>query len=350
MIDLRSDTLTLPSEEMRTAMFRAEVGDDVYGEDPSINALEERTAELLHQEAGLYCPSGSMTNMLGIAAQVPRGYEALCESQAHIVRAECGSHAALAGVTTRTWVSPDGTFDASMPLSMVSEPRGYNQVGTKVIEVENSHNFGGGRVADIEQLRILHSATRELGVRVHVDGARLGNTVAATGISLGEYGDLADSVSLCLSKGLGAPVGSVLVGDADMIAEARLLRKRYGGGMRQAGILAAGALWALEHNLERLADDNANALRIAEAVAATSPGIVDPTVVETNIVFFDFSGTGASGTAFAEAAAREGVRVTAMSESKVRIVTHLDVSDDDALKAGEILARVASDLLGASAA
>ncbi|WP_349828415.1 threonine aldolase family protein [Brevibacterium litoralis] len=345
MIDLRSDTLTLPTEDMRAAMLRAPVGDDVYREDPTINALEERVADLFGMEAALYCASGSMTNMLGIAAQVPRGSEALCESQSHIVRAECGSHAALAGVTTRTWVSPDGTFDAAMPLSMVSEPRGYNQVGTTVIEVENSHNFGGGRVADIDQLRTLYSATRDLGVSVHVDGARLGNTVAATGISFAEYGALADSVSLCLSKGLGAPVGSVLAGSAEVIEEARLLRKRYGGGMRQAGILAAGCLYALDHHVERLTEDNAHAHDIATAVAEVAPGVVDPAVVETNIVFFDFTDTPVSGTDFAAAAEREGVRTTAMSSQKVRIVTHLDVNADDALKAGEILARTARDLL-----
>lgn len=343
MIDLRSDTVTRPSEEMRRAMATAEVGDDVYGEDPTVNALEERVAGLLSHEAGLFCPSGSMTNMLGIAAQVPRGWEVLSDHRAHILRAECGGHAALAGVTSRTWVSPDGTFDAAQALSMVSRPRGYNQVGTAVISVENTHNFGGGRIADIEQLRILRARTREAGVAVHVDGARLANATAATGIDLGEYGALADSVSLCLSKGLGAPVGSVLVGSADLIAEARILRKRYGGGMRQAGILAAAGLWALDHNLERLAEDNERAWQIARAIAEVAPASVAPDTVDTNIVFIDLGPTGLDAQAYAAATEAAGVRVSVMDEDSVRIVTHLDVSAEDALRAGEILARAVDE-------
>ncbi|GAA4285255.1 low-specificity L-threonine aldolase [Brevibacterium daeguense] len=343
MIDLRSDTVTRPSLGMRRAMAEAEVGDDVYREDPTVNSLEERTAELLGHEAGLFCPSGSMTNMLGIAAQVPRGWEVLAESQAHILRAECGGHAALAGVTSRTWVSADGTFDASQALSLVSRPRGYNQVGTAVVSVENTHNFGGGRIADFEQLSILRSRTRELGVRVHVDGARLPNASAATGISLCEYGRLADSVSLCLSKGLGAPVGSVLVGSTDLVEEARSLRKRYGGGMRQAGILAAAGLWALGHNVGRVAEDNAGASAIAHRIAEVDPTVVDPQTVETNIVFLDLSSTGLDAEAFAASAEAAGVRVSVMGETSVRIVTHLDISADDVRRAGEVLARCVSE-------
>ena len=226
---------------------------------------------------------------------------------------------------------------------MVSRPRGYNQVGTAVLSVENTHNFGGGRVADIEQLRILRARTREAGVAVHVDGARLANATAATGIGLGEYGALADSVSLCLSKGLGAPVGSVLVGSADLIAEARILRKRYGGGMRQAGILAAAGLWALDHNLERLAEDNERAWQIARAIAEVAPASVAPDTVDTNIVFIDLGPTGLDAQAYAAATEAAGVRVSVMDEDSVRIVTHLDVSAEDALRAGEILARAVDE-------
>lgn len=344
MIDLRSDTVTRPSEAMREAMARAEVGDDVYGEDPTVNRLETVVADMLGHEAGLFCPSGSMTNMLGIAAQVPRGWEVLAESRAHILRAEGGGHAALAGVTSRTWVSPDGTLRADDALALVSRPRGYHQVGTAVVSVENTHNFGGGRIADIEELRRLRSATSEAGVAIHVDGARLPNASAATRISLAEYGGLADSVSVCLSKGLGAPVGSVLVGSSAVIAQARTLRKRYGGGMRQAGILAAAGLYALEHNLERLSDDNAHAALIARAVATAVPGVVDPATVETNIVFLELAGLGIDAEDLVTRLAADGVAASALSEDSVRLVTHLDVSRADAETAAEAVVDSLQDL------
>lgn len=337
MIDLRSDTVTRPDAAMREAMLNAEVGDDVYGEDPTINELESRSAALLGHEDAIFCPSGSMTNMLGVAALVAPGWELIAESRAHVLRAEAGGHAALAGVTSRTWVSPDGTFTAADALALMSRPRGYHQVGTAAIAVENTHNFGGGCIADIDELRTLRQETAAAGVAVHMDGARLLNACAATGISAEEYGRQADTVSLCLSKGLGAPVGSVLAGSAEIIEKARLLRKRYGGGMRQAGILAAGGLHALDHNVAGLAADNAHARQLADALAAARPGIVEPEVVETNIVFLDLSGIADDGEAFAAKAAEKGVRVSVMDERSVRLVTHRDVSPADVDTAAEVL-------------
>lgn len=337
MIDLRSDTVTRPDAAMRQAMMDADVGDDVYGEDPTINALEARVASLLGHEAGIFCPSGSMTNMLGVAALVAPGWELIAESQAHVLRAEAGGHAALAGVTSRTWVSPDGTFTVADALALMSRPRGYHQVGTAAIAVENTHNFGGGRIADIDELRTLRRETAAAGVAVHMDGARLLNACAATGISAEEYGRQADTVSLCLSKGLGAPVGSVLVGRADVIEKTRLLRKRYGGAMRQAGILAAAGLYALDNHVAGLADDNAHARQLADALAAAREGIVDPAAVETNIVFLDVSDLPVDAEQFAAQAAERSVRVSVMGENSVRLVTHRDVSPEQIDTAAEVL-------------
>src|SRR5699024_833612 len=230
-IDLRSDTLTRPDERMRRAMADAPVGDDVYGEDPTVNALEARVAEMFGHEAGLFCASGSLANMVGVAASVGRGEEVLAESRAHILRSEVGGHGAIAGITSRTWISPDGTLEAADALALAESPRGYSSVGTALIAVENTHNFSGGRIAAIDQLRELRARTAERGLRGHMDGARVANAVVAEGSSFADQGAVADSVSICLSKGLGAPVGSVLTGSRELIDEARYLRKRYGGGM-----------------------------------------------------------------------------------------------------------------------
>src|SRR3954452_5279489 len=266
-VDLRSDTVTKPTPGMRQAIADAVVGDDVYGEDPTVNELEAHVAELLGHEAGLFCPTGSMTNMLGVRALVGPGQELLCDALAHVVRAELGGHAVLGQVSTRTWSTDPGRLDADAALAMAVPDAGPYMVSTAAIAVENTHNFGGGTVQPIEQLRALRDGTREMGLAVHLDGARLWNAHVATGVPLAEYGALADTVSVCLSKGLGAPVGSVLTGSAERVAAARVWRKRYGGGMRQVGILAAACRSALDHQLERLADDHARARRLAAAVA-----------------------------------------------------------------------------------
>jgi len=347
-IDLRSDTLTRPSPQMRRAMADAVVGDDVYGEDPTVNALEARVAEMLGHEAGLFCATGSLANMVGVAASVGRGQEVLAESRAHILRSEVGGHGAIAGITSRTWISPDGTLNAADALALAESPRGYSSVGTALIAVENTHNFSGGRIAAIHQLRELRARTAERGIRVHMDGARVANAVVAEGSSFADQGAVADSVSICLSKGLGAPVGSVLTGSRELIDEARYLRKRYGGGMRQAGILAAAGHVALDENIERLADDHAHAGLIARAVAAAVPEAADPEVVQTNIVMLFPGRVGVAAERLVQAAGERGVRILALNEQECRLVTHLDVSADQAREAARILAEVTEALASAA--
>jgi threonine aldolase len=307
----------------------------VYGEDPTIIALERRVAELLGHEAGLFCPTGSMSNLLGIWLLVKPGTEVLCDVQAHIVRAEMAAHATLLGVTTRTFPSSRGRLDPDTVTSMLSIGTGPFLTETSVVEVENTHNFGGGTVQPIEALHELRQRCTAQGVAIHLDGARLANAHVATGVPFAEYGAIADTVTLCLSKGLGAPVGSVLVSSAENIARARIQRKRLGGGWRQAGILAAAGLYALDHNIDRLADDHAAARALAEAVADAAPEAVSVEGVETNIVVI---GTGAKSAAEVVAAAREaGVSISAVGAHQVRAVTHLDVSHDDSVQAGRVL-------------
>jgi threonine aldolase len=338
MVDLRSDTVTRPTPAMRRAMADAEVGDDVYGEDPTVNALETQVAALLGHEAGLFTPTGSMANMLGVRSLVGAGEELLCDSLAHVVRAELGGHAALGQVTTRTWTAPRGLLDAEVALAMATPDAGPHLVSTAAIAVENTHNFGGGTVQPIEQLRALREGTTALGIAVHLDGARLWNAHAATGVPLSAYGACADTVSVCLSKGLGAPIGSVLVSSAERIAAARIWRKRYGAGMRQVGVLAAAGRYALAHHVARLADDHARARRLAEAVADVRPGVVDPAAVQTNIAVLDLSGTGLSAPDLAAAARADGVAVSVLGPRTLRLVTHLDV-DDEAVEHAVIVLR-----------
>ncbi|GAA4508201.1 low-specificity L-threonine aldolase [Brevibacterium yomogidense] len=346
-VDLRSDTLTRPTPGMRKAMAEADVGDDVYGEDPTVNALERRIAELFDHEAGLFCPSGSLTNMVGVAASVGRGQELLAESRAHILRSEVGGHGAIAGVTSRTWISPDGTLSADDAIALAEQPRGYNQVGTALIAVENTHNFSGGRIADIDELRRLRELTDARGIRMHMDGARVANAVVASGTSFADQGSAVDTMSVCLSKGLGAPVGSVLTGPSALIEEARYLRKRYGGGMRQAGILAAAGHYALDHHIERLRDDHANAELIARDVAAAVPSFVDLDTVETNIVLLRTGRAGVSAESYAHLASDRGVRILAMNEGECRLVTHLDISEEQARATGRVLAEIAEQTASA---
>ena len=335
MIDLRSDTVTRPTEAMRAAMAAAPVGDDVYGEDPSVLELERRTAELLGHEAGLFCATGSLANLLGVRMLVEPGQEVLCDVAAHVARAEMGAHAAVHGLTMRTWPSDHGRLDVERVREILSPSAGPYQVSTAAVAVENTHNFGGGVVQPLEQLQATAELCREHGVGFHLDGARLWNAHIATGVPLATYGALFDTVSVCFSKGLGAPVGSVLVSSAENIARARVQRKRLGGGWRQAGMLAAGALHALEHQLQRLAEDHAAARGLAAAVAEDAPDAVDVDALETNIVVLD---TGAqSGAAVAAAAAERGVLVSALGPRMVRAVTHLDVTAEACTEAGRVL-------------
>ena len=331
MIDLRSDTLTRPSEPMRLAMARAEVGDDVYGEDPTVRRLEERVAGLFGHEAALFMPTGSMANVLAVRSLVAPGQEVLCESRAHIARAELGAHGAYSGVTMRTWIHERGQVDLPVIESLFAPDMGPFFVPTAAISVENTHNFAGGAVLPIDDLRALRSFADDVGARVHMDGARVWNAHVATGVPLAEYGAVAHVMAVCLSKGLGAPVGSLLVGTADTVTEARVWRKRMGGGMRQVGILAAAGLYALDHNVERLADDHAHARLLAEACG------VDPAGVDTNIVVVPRN----DAAAYVAAARDAGVLVATVGPTAVRLVTHLDVTRDDAEKAAAVLARLA---------
>lgn len=327
MIDLRSDTLTRPTEEMRAAMARADVGDDVFAEDPTVIELQERVASLFGHEAALFTPTGSMANLLAVRSLVGVGQEVLCESSAHIARAELGAHGAYTGLTMRTWTDPRGHVDLDAVRHLYAPDLGPFFVRTAAVSVENTHNFAGGTVQPLEGLRALRAWADGAGVRVHLDGARVWNAHVATGVPLADYGACADVLAVCLSKGLGAPVGSLVVGRADAIAEARIWRKRMGGGMRQIGILAAAGLYALEHHVERLADDHAHARLLAEACGA------DPAGVDTNIVVLER----ADAPGFVAEAASRGVKVSAVGPTTVRMVTHLDVSRAAAERAASLL-------------
>lgn len=335
VIDLRSDTVTAPTPGMRAAMAAAAVGDDVYAEDPTVRALEERTAELLGHEAGLFCVSGSLSNLLGVRALVAPGQEVLCDADAHIARAEMGAHGALSGLTMRTWASRHGVAELSAIESMLAPDAGPYLVSTAAVALENTHNFGGGTIQPLDHLQAVHDLCRGHGVGLHLDGARLWNAHVATGVALADYGRLFDTVSVCFSKGLGAPVGSMLLASAEVIAEARVWRKRLGAGWRQAGVLAAAAAYALEHQVHRLAEDHAAARELAYAVADRAPLAVDPATVETNIVVIDTGSTPAGRVA--EQARAAEVAVSALGPRMVRAVTHLDVTVDESRRAGEVL-------------
>ncbi|MHA3704521.1 threonine aldolase family protein [Jatrophihabitans sp. YIM 134969] len=303
---------------MREAMATAEVGDDVYGEDPEVNALEAEVAALLGHEAGLFAPSGSLANQLGLRSLVAPGQELLCDVQAHVARAELGHAAVFSGITTRTWPSTDGRVDVEAVRAIVSPDAGPYLVSTAAIALENTHNFGGGTVQRSADVAAVQRLAKENGLGLHLDGARLWNAHVATGTPLAELAAGFDTVSVCLSKGLGAPVGSVLVSTADRIAEARVWRKRYGAGMRQVGILAAAGRYAVEHHLERLAHDHVRARRIAVALG------IDPATVDTNIVVVHAD----DAPTVAAKARAEGVYVSALGPRFLRLVTHLDVDDD----------------------
>ena len=315
-------------------MANAKVGDDVYQEDPTIAELEARTADLLGHEAGLFVPSGTMSNLLGIWLTAGRGQEVLCDEQAHIVRAEHGSHAGLHGILTRTWSSGGtGLVDAAVVEAMIAPPAGF-LVATAGVEVEDTHNFGGGTLQPFDQLVAVNQVCKAAGLNMHLDGARLWNAHVATGVPLSDYGRLFDTVSVCYSKGLGAPVGSVLVSSSEKIRRARLQRKALGGSMRQSGILAAACLYALDHNVARLADDHAAAAALAVEVAQRVPQAImaEP---HTNIVVLS-TGTHPAGEVI-DAAKDAGVIVSGVGPHTVRAVTHMDVTIDQCQKAGVVL-------------
>ncbi|MCD0445986.1 aminotransferase class I/II-fold pyridoxal phosphate-dependent enzyme [Glycomyces sp. A-F 0318] len=320
IVDLRSDTVTRPTPAMLEAMASADVGDDVYGEDPSVNALEAETAALFGKEAAVFTPTGSMANQIGLQLLVRPGEELLADVKAHVVNFEMGAAAALGGISTRTWSSPNGRLDTALVEPLINLPNPYVTV-TRAIAVENTHNIGGGTVQPIERLRALRDLADAYGLGLHLDGARIWNAHAAAGTPFAEYGRLFDTVSVCLSKGLGAPVGSLLVTDAERAARARVIRKRLGGGMRQAGFLAAAGRHALAHHIERLAEDHARAEHLARSLEPF--GLCDAAQVETNIVLLRHPEIAK----LAAAAAEQGVRISVLGPDWGRMLTHLDVDD-----------------------
>jgi threonine aldolase len=328
LVDLRSDTVTRPTPGMRRAMADAEVGDDVYGEDPSVNALEERVAALFGHEAALFVPSGTMGNQIGMRLVCEPGQEVLCDADAHVVTYEMGAAAAIFGISTRTVVSSGGRLDADQLIAQVRPKTDWHLTGTAAVAVENSHNRGGGLVQPLEELQKLRDWSREADVAVHLDGARIWNAHVASGVPLATYGGLADTASVCFSKGLGTPVGSVLLASADRIATARLWRKRLGGGMRQVGVLAAACLYALDHNLGRIGEDHEHAQLLAKRLG------VDPSTVETNMVVLD----DVAAPVIAEAAKAQGVLVSQVSARRIRLVLHLDVDRAAVERAADVIA------------
>jgi len=340
VIDLRSDTVTKPSAAMRAAMAAAEVGDDVYGDDPTVNSLEERVAAMFGHEAALFSPTGSLANQLAIRTLVKPGEEIIVETRSHIVRAELGAAAAFSGITTRTWPSTNGLLKAEDPLAIAHENAGPYLVSTKAIAVENTHNFGGGTVQPIDEIAKLSSAAHARGIAMHLDGARIWNAHVASGVSCAEYGKYFDTISVCLSKGLGSPIGSLMLSTKDRVAEARIWRKRYGAGMRQVGIIAAAAHFALDNNIVRLAEDHARAQQIAVALAAVDSSLVDPAKVETNIVGLDLSHIGISAADLTAQCKEAGLWISALGPHYARIVTHLDFDDAQCSEAIEILKKI----------
>ncbi len=323
VVDLRSDTVTRPCAQMRILMAAAEVGDDVFGEDPTVNALEAEIAALLDKDAAIFVASGTLGNQLGLRFVCPPGGELLCDDGAHVVTYELGAAAVLSGITTRTFRSCAGVPDPAEVLSMI-RTAGYGAVPTSAIALEQTHNRAGGTVLPEPVLRTISEGARAAGVAVHLDGARLWNACAAAGIDPSAYASLADTVSVCLSKGLGAPVGSVLAGPEAAIAQARTWRKRLGGGMRQAGILAAAGLHSLDHR-KGLAADHERARRLARLLGLAEPA--------TNMVLVPVADT---DTTIANAAAA-GVRIRAASPGVLRAVTHLDIDDDGITRAAAVL-------------
>ena len=326
MIDLRSDTITKPTDEMRRVMASAAVGDDVLGDDPTVIALEKRTAEVLGMPAAVYMPSGTMTNQVAIRTHTEPGDEVLADANAHCYFYEAGGPAAISGVSCRLLPGERGIFTPD-DVRAALRPRNVHFPPTKLVCVENTHNRGGGSIWPIEQVAAVAGVARQANLAMHLDGARLWNASAATGVAECDYAAHFDTVSVCFSKGLGAPVGSCLAGSAELIARARRFRKLLGGGMRQAGIIAAGALYALENHRERLGEDHANARRLAEGVAEL-PGVeIDPATVETNIVYFHVTAMPADE--MVEKLSAGGVGVLALGPDTVRAVTNLSVSAGD---------------------
>lgn len=342
-IDLRSDTVTRPTTAMRAAMAAAEVGDDVFGDDPTVLRLEARVAEMLGKEAALYVPSGTMSNQLGLRVHCQPGDEFLCEANCHILCYEQGAYAQLFGLAAQAVDGDHGVLQVEQLMGRI-RPANDHCVRTRLVCLENTHNRGAGRIQPYDSVAEICGWAAESGLARHLDGARLFNAVVATGIPAAEWASHFDTVSVCFSKGLGAPVGSALSGPGDLIRQARRHRKALGGGMRQAGIIAAGALYALEHHIDRLADDHANARILADAIRS-APGLrLDPEIVDTNIVIFEVDAELGTAAAFCARLRDEGVWMNATAPQRVRAVTHLNVSRKQIAHAAAVLQEIAADV------
>ncbi len=339
--DFRSDTVTRPCAEMRRAMAAAEVGDDVFGDDPTMNRLQARVAALFGAEAALFVPSGTMGNQIAVKLLTQPGEELLCEERSHVYINEAGGLGLLAGVQTRTLPGPEGVpslaaFEMGIRDEDVHHPR------SSLIVLENSHNYAGGRVIPLATMKAIRELAERRGLKVHLDGARLFNAAVASGTAVARYAEQVDTLTFCFSKGLGCPAGSMLVASQERIARARRIRKALGGGMRQVGILAAACEFALDHLVERLADDHARARRLAEAFAGMRGCTLDPRTVETNIVFVERSARDAKQ--LEQKLGERGVLAIALADDRLRFVTHRDVGDPEAERALRAMESVTREL------
>ncbi len=337
MADFRSDTVTKPSKAMLEAMSSAEVGDDVYGDDPTVNALEARVAKMFGKESAIFTPTGSLANQLAIRTLVKPGEELLAEANSHIVRAELGAAATFSGITTRTWKSENGIVKFNEVLEMLSPNAGPYLVSTKAIAIENTHNFGGGGVQSIYEIERLREESARVDVKMHLDGARIWNAHIASGTTFLDYGKNFDTISVCFSKGLGAPIGSAMLSNNELVSEARVWRKRYGAGMRQVGYLAAAANYALDNNISRLTQDHQRAMAIANACSSAAPSTIEPENVKTNIVALDLSKLSISAPELNLQLKEVGILTGALGPNFLRVVTHLDITDLDMEKILKIL-------------
>ncbi len=325
-IDLRSDTVTRPTPEMRRAMYEAEVGDDVFGDDPTVNRLQERVAELLGKERALYVPSGTMANQIAIKIHTQPGDEVFCEAGGHIFNYESGAPGFISGVQVHPIAGERGVF-TSRQIEERLRPADHHFPPGKLVVIENTHNRSGGMVWPLREFRAVCETAKENGMAVQLDGARLWNAVVASGTSEAGWAKSVDTVSVCFSKGLGAPVGSCIVGPNELIEEAHRFRKRLGGGMRQIGIIAAGALYAIENHRERLVEDHRRAKTLAKGLVEINGFTIDVDHLDTNIIILDMEERGLEGEHFAKAVAEKGMFVTLAGKFRVRLVTHLDIDD-----------------------
>jgi threonine aldolase len=342
MIDFRSDTVTRPTPEMLKAMFAAQVGDDVFGDDPTINALEAKVADMFGMEAALFCASGTMANQIAIKAHTQPGDEVICHKQSHVYYYEGGGIAMNSGASVCLLEGDQGRITAADVAAHINPPNDPHRPLTRLVSVENTMNKGGGSIYDFNELQAIGKVCSENGLKFHLDGARLFNALVETDVTTGDYGQLFDSISICISKGLGAPVGSVLIGNKEFIKKSRRIRKVFGGGMRQAGYLAAACIYALDNNVERLREDHHKAKEL-ENLLQTLPYIKEVTPVQTNLVFFSLRDE-MPVDIFLQKLRENDIYAMALAPQQVRFVTHLDISDEMIEKVKTVLKELKSSL------